>query len=157
MKGRIIAVCTIIILFAVAMALDTDSQNIQALEMAMDQDPNQFELTMNEFSDIINTDDSSSVEETTKDEMSNNLNSIINSNTYTSPYKISFEKNAWFIDPFEDPVSSLDAVPIKDLDTMFTEIAASDVDLINENDLVEAFIITDMHYEESVIGSVVPY
>jgi hypothetical protein len=154
MKGRIIAVCTIIILFAVAMALDAGSQNIQAFEMAMDQDPNQFELTMNDFSDIINMDGSSSVEETTKDEMSNNLNSIINSKTFTSPYKISFEKNAWFIDPLEDPVNSLDAMPIKDLDTMFTEIAASDVDLFNEKDLVDAFIITDMHYEESVIGSV---
>ena len=154
MKGRIIAVCTIIILFAVAVALDTGSQNIQALEMAMDQDPNQFELTINDFSDIINMDGSSSVEETTKDEMSNNLNSIINSKTFTSPYKISFEKNAWFIDPFEDPDNSLDPMQIKGLDTMFTEIAASDVDLSNEKDLVDAFIITDMHYEESVIGSV---
>ena len=154
MKGRIIAVCTIIILFAVAVALDTGSQNIQALEMAMDQDPNQFELTMNDFSDIINMDGSSSVEETTKDEMSDNLNSIINSKTFTSPYKISFEKNAWFIDPFGDPVNSLDPMQIKGLDTMFTEIAASDVDLSNEKDLVDAFIITDMHYEESVIGSV---
>ena len=170
MKSTIIVACIIFISSVAVAALDDGFQNAQAFEIALGQDSNQLVTIIDKFDDIINQDDSPSVADITVNEMNNNLNYIINSKTYATPDKISL-KDTWLKDLLEGTATAVqndnspevvlindgvivDADLMNSLDSMFAEITVSNVESSNEKDLVDAFIITDMQYEESVVYSV---
>jgi len=176
MKVFITVAYVILIMLATAVALDDSSEEsqfnqLQALEMGSSYHSDQVTKTMIGFDNIISFDDQPKIEDIALNEVSDNLNSIINSNDYIGPYKINFANDEGFKNPVVDPLIQLiqedTALGVvlngnenqgnldlrMDINTIFGEIINLNEELSNGEDIKDALEITDTHYEESIFYS----
>jgi hypothetical protein len=147
------------------------SNQLPAPEIGLSDHFDQVTKTMIGFDNIIGLDAQPKIKDVALNEVSNNLNSIINSKAYISPYEINFAMDVWFKNPVENPLIPLiqkdSALGVilngnedrgnvdlrKDINTIFSEGIVLNEESSNEEDVKDAFRITDTHYEESIVYS----
>jgi hypothetical protein len=175
MKALIVTYIILISLASAVALVDCSDESqfnqLQALEMGSSDHSDLITKTMVGFDNIISLDFQPKVEDITINEVSDNLNSIINSKTYISPYEIKIPIDAWFENSVgnqlifliqKDRALEVELSGIEnqgnvdltgDINTIFRDSIVLNEESSNEKDVEDAFRITDAHYEESITYS----